>query len=380
MPIDFETDFLVIGSGIAGLWFSLKASQYGNVIVVTKKERSESNTNYAQGGIAAAVGKNDSIELHYEDTLRTGGGLSHPEAVRIMVEEAPRLVKELMGIGIEFSRKEREFDLGREGGHSRRRIVHAKDYTGASIERGLILTLRKTQRVKILENAFALDLIMDHQRCKGTWIFQKGEIFPILAKTTLLATGGMGQIYLHTTNPRIATGDGVAMAYRAGAKIANMEFIQFHPTSLYGHKMDDRAFLISEAVRGEGGILKTLDGKTFMEKYDERGCLAPRDIVARAIDAELKRRGEDYVLLDLSSLSPSSIKSKFPMIYETCLKMGIDITTQPIPVVPAAHYMCGGILTNVWGETSIPGLFSAGECACTGVHGANRLALSLIHI
>jgi len=376
LSLDFkrETDCLVIGSGIAGLWFSLKASEYGRVLIITKKERSESNTNYAQGGIAAAVGEGDSPELHYQDTLRTGAGLSHKELVRIMVEEAPRLIGELIDVGIEFSKSGKGFDLGREGGHSKRRIVHSKDFTGATIEKGLLYALRKKENVEIVENAIALDLIMRGDRCVGAYIIKEERIIPVIAKTTLLATGGIGQIYLHTTNPKIATGDGIAMAYRAGARIANMEFIQFHPTSLYGHKMDDRAFLISEAVRGEGGVLKTLDNKTFMERYDERGCLAPRDIVARAIDAELKRRGEDYALLDLSHLSPSKIKSRFPMIYETCLGLGIDITKEPIPVVPAAHYVCGGILTDSWAETSIKGLFASGECACTGVHGANRLA------
>lgn len=369
-----ETDFLVIGSGIAGLWFSLKASKYGRVLITTKKERSESNTNYAQGGIAAAIGEKDSPELHYEDTIHTGAGLSHRELVRIMVEEAPRLVQELMDVGIDFSKSGKGFDLGREGGHSERRIVHAKDFTGSSIETGLLSAMREKENVEIFENAIALDLIIKDDRCIGAYILEEDRGIPVIAKTVLLATGGIAQIYPHTTNPKIATGDGIAMAYRSGAKIANMEFIQFHPTSLYGHKIDDRAFLVSEAVRGEGGILKTLDNETFMERYDQRGCLAPRDIVARAIDAELKRRGEDYALLDLSHLSPSIIRSRFPVIYETCLKFGIDITMKPIPIVPAAHYVCGGVLTDGWGETSIKGLFASGECACTGVHGANRLA------
>ncbi|MEO0090680.1 MAG: L-aspartate oxidase [candidate division WOR-3 bacterium] len=375
-----KTDILVIGSGIAGLWYAYKIADFGNVLLITKKESSESNTNYAQGGIAAAVGEDDSPIIHYEDTLRAGEGLAKENIVKIVCEEGPRLVYELYNLGVEFltyynSAGNLRFELGKEGGHSRRRIVHAKDYTGYAIEKALIKKV-KEKNVKIIENCFLVDLLVTEDTCFGAYTFsqQDGKFIKILSYLTLLATGGLGQVYLHTTNPPIATGDGIALAFERGAKVANMEFIQFHPTSLYGRKINGRSFLISEAVRGEGGILKTLDGKTFMEKYHPLACLAPRDVVARAIDNELKKRKEDYVLLDLTHLNPEKIKSRFPNIYETCLKFGIDITREPIPVVPAAHYICGGILINEYGETTIRNLLSAGEAACSGMHGANRLA------
>ncbi len=375
-----KTDFLVLGSGIAGLWFAVKAAPYGSVLVATKKEDSESNTNYAQGGIAAALADNDSPAIHYDDTIRAGAGLAHEEAVRVTTTEGPQLVAELIDIGVQFSRTEGtsgnpKFDLGQEGGHSRRRIVHAKDSTGYEVEKGLLSALHQ-RNVQILEDHFALNLITINNECFGASVIdlKTGKIKSILAKTTLLATGGIGQVYLHTTNPRIATGDGIAMAYEAGARIANMEFIQFHPTSLYGHKIDDRAFLISEAVRGEGGILKTLDGHPFMAEDHPLGNLAPRDVIARAIDAELKKRKESHVVLDVTQVNKEYIRTRFPKIFKTCLDFGININEQPIPVVPAAHYVCGGILTDLWARTSIKRLFAAGECACSGVHGANRLA------
>jgi L-aspartate oxidase len=377
-----DTDFLVIGSGIAGLWFSLRAARTGRVLIVTKKQDTESNTNYAQGGIAAAFGIDDSPDLHVQDTIRAGEGLCREEAVRAVAEEGPRLVDELSGLGVAFdtyndTQGRRHFQLGREGGHLRSRIVHARDYTGQAVEHGLVRTVKEHPRVTMLENRFCRDLTLDRDgRCVGAVIQNEasGELSEVRAGRVLLATGGIGQVYPMTTNPPIATGDGIAIAFRAGARIANMEFIQFHPTALHGHEINGRAFLISEAVRGEGGVLKTRDGRTFMEHYHELANLAPRDVVARAVDAEMKRRGEEFVLLDVTHLDPERVRSRFPNIHRTCLSFGIDITARPIPVVPAAHYACGGILADVSGRTSIPGLFAVGECACSGLHGANRLA------
>ncbi|HID93174.1 MAG TPA: L-aspartate oxidase [bacterium (Candidatus Stahlbacteria)] len=336
----------------------------------------------------------NSFDLHVQDTIRAGDGLCNEEAVKIMVREGPRLIRKLSELGIEFVKNgSGTFDLGREGGHSRRRIVHAKDTTGKEVESTLIRKVKGKSTIKVFENHFALDLIIcvaphtsrrassldaaheQNKTCVGAWILDaRNNIWPFISKATLLATGGIGQVYLHTTNPSIATGDGIAMARRAQAKIANMEFVQFHPTSFYGKKIDDRAFLLSEATRGEGGILRTRDGKPFMEKYHPLKDLAPRDIVARAIDQELKKRGDKYVYLDLTGLGAAKLKSRFPHIYETCLSFGIDVTKEWIPVVPAAHYICGGVLTDVEGRTSISNLYAAGEVACTGVHGANRLA------
>ncbi len=381
-----RSDFLVVGSGIAGLFFALKAATLGTVHVITKKEKAESNTNYAQGGIAAVMSKVDSFDLHIQDTLRTGIGLCHEDAVRLLVTEGPDRLRELMRLGVSFTTRDGELDLGREGGHSINRIVHAHDRSGAEIERALLTAVAEHPRITIFENHLAIDLITEHNlgrevtpsgpiHCWGVYALDvsTGRVKTFLAPRTILCSGGLGQAYLHTTNPPIATGDGVAMAYRAGARIGDMEFVQFHPTSLYNSGTP--AFLISEAIRGFGGILKTRQGEEFMRRYDERGSLAPRDVVARAIDTELKRRGEKFVLLDLLHLPPEAVKSAFPHIYETCLtRFKLDITMEAIPVVPAAHYSCGGVVTDLNGHTSIENLYACGEVAMTGVHGANRLA------
>ncbi len=379
-------DFLVIGSGSAGLSYALKVAESGTVAIVTKKERAESNTNYAQGGIAAVMAETDSTEKHKQDTLIAGAGLCDEEAVDIVVTEGPARVRELMEMGARFTQEKGHLHLGREGGHSENRIVHAADTTGREIERALLSSVANHPNIQIFEHYFALELLTDHHldrhvtrlspdiTCYGAYVLNEldGKVYTLRAKVTLLATGGSGHVYLHTTNPSIATGDGVAMAYRAKARIANMEFVQFHPTSLF--HPDANSFLISEAVRGEGGILLNQSGERFMPKYDARGELAPRDIVARAIDDQLKQRGDDYVLLDISHASEKLIHSHLPNIDETCRKYGIDITREPIPVVPAAHYQCGGVQTDTDGRTSIQGLFACGEVSCTGLHGANRLA------
>jgi L-aspartate oxidase len=369
-------DFLVIGSGIAGLTFATKAAKYGEVLILTKKRKADTNTNYAQGGIAAVFGEDDSFDDHINDTLKAGEGLCNKEVVEIMVKNGPGLVQELYEMGCRFSPNSNgKFNLGREGGHSKRRIVHAKDFTGYEIER-VLLEEAKKEGVIISENEIALDLIVHNGECLGIYYFDANtqKVDSFFANATVLATGGAGHVYLHTTNPTIATGDGIAMAYRIGAQIANMEFVQFHPTSVYNVKIEGRSFLISEAVRGEGGVLKTRNGKQFMKKYSSAGNLAPRDVVARACVSEMLNSNSKYVLLDISHRQADFIKKRFPTIYETCLRWGIDVTREPIPVVPAAHYLCGGILVNRWGESSIPRLFALGECACTGVHGANRLA------
>lgn len=383
-----QFDFLVLGSGIAGLTFALNVARHGRVAIITKKDRAESNTNYAQGGIAAVTSREDSFEMHVRDTLEAGAGLCKEEVVRTIVEEGPARIGELIELGMKFSERElprahgaKELDLGKEGGHSKRRILHAKDVTGREIERALLAAVAARPNIEIFENHFAVDLITTHKlglagvnRCAGVYVLDKTlqQVQTFAARGIVLATGGCGKVYLYTTNPDIATGDGVAMAYRAGAAAANMEFIQFHPTCLY-HPLA-KSFLISEAVRGEGGILKSLTGKTFMDEYHPLKSLAPRDIVARAIDSEMKRSGADYVFLDITHKPARFIIERFPNIYATCLQYGIDITKEPIPVVPAAHYQCGGVLTNVDGETEIAGLYAVGEVACTGLHGANRLA------
>lgn len=381
-------DYLVLGSGIAGLFFSLKVAPQARVAIVTKKDRAESNTNYAQGGIAAVTSSEDSVELHIEDTLRAGAGLCREEAVRTVVEEGPQRVAELIELGMRFSEREipdapgrMELDLGKEGGHTKRRILHAKDVTGREIEQALLNAISRHPNIDVYEDAIAIDLITREKlkrpgpnRCLGAYVLHKpsGQVLTFSARMTLLATGGCGKVYLYTTNPDIATGDGVAMAYRAGATISNMEFIQFHPTCLFHPKA--KSFLISEAVRGEGGILKSIEGQPFMDEVHPMKSLAPRDIVARAIDYEMKKSGATHVLLDITHRPAPFLMDRFPNIYQTCLRYGIDITKEPIPVVPAAHYQCGGVRTDLDGRTDIEGLYAVGEVAATGLHGANRLA------
>jgi L-aspartate oxidase len=382
-----HSDILVIGSGIAGLFYTLKVADSRSVALVTKKETVESNTNYAQGGIASVFGEEDRFALHIEDTLQAGAGLCHRDIVEIVVEEGPDLVRELLALGVNFTTKDAShLHLGREGGHSRHRIVHAKDFTGREIERVLVETVRRHPNVQVYEDHIAIDLITQHNlnarppltpeglRCWGAYVLDKtsGMVERFLARTTVITAGGCGQVYLHTTNPAIATGDGIAMAYRAGARVANMEFIQFHPTTLFHPQA--RSFLVSEAVRGFGAELRNRSGERFMEKYDDRLELAPRDIVARAIDAELKRSGDECIYLDMRHLPANDVRSSFPSIYEKCREVNIDITTDLVPVVPAAHYTCGGVVSDEHGRSSIEALYVAGESAMTGLHGANRLA------
>lgn len=376
-----STDVLVIGSGIAGLFFALRAARYGRVAIMTKKDRPESSTNYAQGGVAAVFAADDTPELHARDTLVAGAGLCHRDAVTVLVTEGPLRVRELMELGVRFSREGGELSLGREGGHSRRRIVRADDLTGREIERALLDAVAEHPNIELYENHVAVDLLTADDpsaggvRCCGALLLGPDEAAtpqPVFARAVVLAAGGCGQVYRHTTNPAIATGDGIAMAYRAGARIANMEFVQFHPTALY--PASDRSFLISEAVRGEGAVLRRLDGTSFMERYHPLASLAPRDVVARAIDREMKQSGDAHVLLDCSSIPASEIRARFPNILAETSRRGMDMLREPLPVVPAAHYLCGGVLTDTHGRTSLPGLFAIGETACTGVHGANRLA------
>lgn len=382
-----ESDFLVIGSGIAGLLAAIKLADSGSVTVVTKKQKSESSTNYAQGGIAVPLGDGDSAELHIEDTLRCGCGLGNPEVVEFVVRNGSRCLRDMMKMGVTFTVEQSgtgtNFALGMEGGHSARRIIHARDHTGREIETVLLETAKSLSSISILENHIAVDLILESKRrgcplevdrCWGAYVMDvvRGTIEPLLAKVTVLATGGAGKVYLYTSNPDIATGDGIAMAYRAAARCANLEFVQFHPTCLYHPRA--KSFLISESVRGEGAVLRTIDGQPFMRQYAAEGELAPRDVVARAVDSEMKRRGDKHVLLDLGPIGKTRIKRRFPSIYRACLGFGIDITKEAIPVVPAAHYMCGGVVSDLRARTNIEGLLCAGEVSMTGLHGANRLA------
>jgi L-aspartate oxidase len=392
------TDYLVIGSGVAGLSFALDAAAHGDVLVVTKRSADESNTKYAQGGIAAVLSETDSFEAHIADTLLAGAGLCHPAAVELCVKEGPARIRMLRDIGARFDRAANanngdddapsaggdrsdraDLDLHLEGGHSARRVAHTADMTGREVERALLDAVARAPRVRLLEGHTAVDLITlakygGPEVCAGAYVLDdaSGKVHTILARAVVLASGGAGKVYLYTTNPDVATGDGVAMAFRAGAEIANMEFYQFHPTCLYHPQA--RRFLITEAMRGEGAVLRRVDGSPFMKEHDPRGDLAPRDVVARAIDFEMKKSGAEHVLLDITDKKAAFVKERFPGIYEECLSWGIDITQQPIPVVPAAHFMCGGITTNLEGRTTIPGLWAIGECACTGLHGANRLA------
>ncbi len=379
-----ETDFLVIGSGLAGLTYALHLAPHGSVTLLTKRKRTDANSSWAQGGIAGVLAGNDSFELHVQDTLIAGAGLCNEAAVEVLVREGPERIKELMQMGANFDMADDAqgnpaLSLGREGGHSRNRIVHTADYTGWECERTLLEAVRHTPQIEVLEHYFVIDLLLWHTEeegslCAGAIALdgQTGERVEFRAKTTLLATGGSGQVYEHTTNPLVATGDGVAMAWRAGAPIANMEFVQFHPTTLYHPKA--RAFLITEALRGEGAILRNDKGKAFMPRYHPLGDLAPRDIVARSIVQEIKKTEAECVYLDATCIPLEKLQHHFPTIYERCLQVGIDISKEPIPVVPAQHYQCGGVVTDLHGATCISRLYAAGEVACTGVHGANRLA------
>jgi L-aspartate oxidase len=383
-----KTDFLIIGSGIAGLSYALKVAEKGKVVMVTKANEDESNTKYAQGGIAAVIYKPDSYEKHVKDTLECGDGLCDEAVVRMVITESTERVTELAEWGANFDKTESgEYHLAKEGGHSEKRILHYKDKTGFEIERALLDQAKNHPNIQIFDHFFAVDIITQHHlgievnkntpdiQCFGVYVLniKSKKVETILAKTTLMATGGVGNVYSSTTNPEIATGDGIAMVYRAKGRVENMEFIQFHPTSLF-NPGERPSFLISEAVRGHGGILRTKDGKEFMHKYDPRKSLAPRDIVARAIDNELKMSGDEHVWLDCTHLDKHGLVNHFPNIYAKCLSLGIDLAKDFIPVVPAAHYICGGIKVDLNGRTSIKNLYAAGECSSTGLHGANRLA------
>lgn len=376
-------DFLVLGSGIAGLTFALKAAELGSVAIITKKDRRESNTNWAQGGIAGVLAPDDSFDLHIQDTLVAGAGLCHQDAVEVLVREGPDRIRELIDFGTQFDKEvtpdgREQLALTREGGHSRRRIVYNADLTGREVERALVQECNEHPNIAVFEHHAGIDFAKSpRDECEicGVYVLDTNdeEIITFLARrAVMLATGGCGHVYSHTTNPPIATGDGIAMAFRAGAQVANMEFIQFHPTSLF--HPGARSFLISETVRGEGGILRDKSGRAFMPDYDERGNLAPRDIVARAIDAEMKKQNQPCMFLDVTHIPAEELKHRFPNIYARCLSYGIDITSEWIPVVPAAHYSCGGVVTDLNGRTSLARLFASGEVTCTGVHGANRLA------
>ena len=387
-----KTDFLVVGSGIAGLTYALKVAKAcpdKQVLVITKTIADETNTKYAQGGIAGVTDfENDSFEKHIEDTLIAGDGLCNPKTVEIVVKEGPLRIQEMIDWGAQFDKDEEgEYKRGREGGHSEFRILHHKDVTGKEMERALLQTVSAQKNIEIIKHCFVVDILTQHHlgylvtkstpdiECYGIYALdmQENRIIKILSRITVFATGGNGQVYRTTTNPVIATGDGIGMVYRAKGRIENMEFIQFHPTALYQQGVSP-SFLITEAVRGDGGILRNKNGEAFMEKYDSRKDLAPRDIVARAIDSEMKKAGTEHVYLDCRHMDMKKFMEHFPNIYSTCKSAGIDVAVQMIPVAPAAHYSCGGIKTDEWGHTSIRNLFAAGECASTGLHGANRLA------
>lgn len=379
-----QFDFLVIGGGIAGLTFALEAAKVGTVAVLVKKTFDQSSTSWAQGGIAAVTASDDNFDLHIQDTLTAGAGLCKRETVELVVKEGPDRVQELVNLGVHFDKVEGspDYHLHREGGHSRRRIFHSADATGAEIQRTLLKACRRENRIHFFPHSSAIDLITTHKlgveldsvnRVLGAYVYlSPGKIEPVLAKKVLVATGGAGKVYLYTSNPDVATGDGIAMCYRAGCRVANMEFFQFHPTCLYHPQA--KSFLITEAMRGEGAKLKRTNGEEFMHRYHELRELAPRDVVARAIDNEMKRCGEDYVLLDITHRDPQFVREHFPTIYQRCLSFGFDITKDPIPVVPAAHYCCGGVVCDFDARTDIDALYVAGECAHTGLHGANRLA------
>ncbi|HUV78057.1 MAG TPA: L-aspartate oxidase [Desulfobacterales bacterium] len=394
-----NTDFLIIGSGVAGLTLALKVAKFGDVALVTKKGIMDSNTSHAQGGIASVFGELDSFDLHIQDTLASGDGLCNRDVVEMVVKNGPSRIRELIDLGVHFNLREKkqsdsespdfeaELDLGREGGHSQKRIVHAHDMTGREVERVLVDHVKNNDRIALFENHIAIDLITISTRmkkgiittthedyCCGAYVLDRetNHVKTFCAKITLLATGGAGKVYLYTSNPDVATGDGIAMGYRAGATVANLEFVQFHPTCLY--HPDAKNFLISEALRGEGAIMVDASGSPFMEKYDAQKDLACRDVVARAIDTELKKSGADSVFLDISHKNSDFTKERFPNLYKKCLTFGFDMTKEPLPVVPAAHYMCGGIATDMFGRTDLHRLYAIGETACTGLHGANRLA------
>jgi L-aspartate oxidase len=375
-----DCDYLVIGSGIAGLNFALLAAEHGRVVVITKKLPNDTNTNWAQGGVAAVLAKDDSFERHVADTLAAGDGLCDRHVVELCVADGPAQVQSLLDVGVRLARDEAgELDLGREGAHTRSRVVHWEDVTGREIQRALLAAVAKHSNITLLEEHIAVDLLSlakygGDPACFGAYVLDRrsGEVKTICARATVLASGGTGKVYVYTSNPDVATGDGIAMAYRIGAAVCDLEFVQFHPTVLFHPHA--RNFLLSEAMRGEGGVLRLATGETFMEHYHPMKSLASRDIVARAIDNELKKSGADSVFLDMTHLDAAFVRGRFPNIHDRCLSLGIDITKQPIPVVPAAHYMCGGVKADDDGATTIAGLYAIGECAFTGLHGANRLA------
>jgi len=372
----YKSDFLVIGSGLSGLLFALKAAKHGTVHIITKGQLTESSTIRAQGGIAAVVSPDDSVELHIQDTLRVGDNLCHPDVVEKIIRDGPERIRELIDLGVDFCESEDngEFELGLEGGHTKRRVLHVKDHTGRDIELALVERIGSAENITVFEHHMAINLFVRNNRVYGAYVFDENtkEIEHFSSRVTILATGGAGRVFLYTSNPDVATGDGIAMAYRAGASVMNLEMVQFHPTLLFHHKY--RSLLISEALRGEGAQLLGPDGARFMPKYHKDAELAPRDVVARAIDNELKRTGADHMWLDISFKNPDWIRERFPQIYKGCLDAGIDITKEPIPIVPAAHYMMGGVRSDINGRTDVAGLYAIGETACTGFHGANRLA------